>query len=520
MDKNIQLRKKIDIIINFYKSGRYEEVIMRTKPLLKKFPKLIFFYNILSLAYNGKEEFEKAISVLNVAIKIEPNNAMALNNLGLIHSRKYDHIIAEEYLKKALEIKPDYLEASINLAAVKLEINQNDEAIKILKKIFEKNQNKYFLNFTLGNAYQQNGDFKKSQLYFDKCLNINPKNTAADKSISMMVKYDNENQHLKNMEEKLEQPLSKENQMFLNFALGKAYEDCKKFKKSFLYYKKANDLKNENINFNIKNDKKLFNNKKELFLNNEYQAELPEKETKKTIFFIVGMPRSGTSLIEQIISSHSRVYGAGELNFITNLINKKFIKNDVNFLKDKIENFKKKEFDELKNEYLESLKRYNFNEKYLIDKAPLNFKWIGFIFKSLPNSKIIHCNRNNMDICWSNYKNFFSSKKINYSYNFHNLGEYYKLYENLMTFWNSIYKDKIYNISYEKLTDNPEEEIKKLIKYCGLDWEENCLNFHKNKKSVTTASLAQIREPIYKSSVKNWENYLENLNDLKNILKK
>ena len=221
------------------------------------------------------------------------------------------------------------------------------------------------------------------------------------------------------------------------------------------------------------------------------------------------MPRSGTSLIEQIISSHSRVYGAGELNFITNLINKKFIKNDVNFLKEKIENFKKKEFDELKNEYLESLKRYNFNEKYLIDKAPLNFKWIGFIFKSLPNSKIIHCNRNNMDICWSNYKNFFSSKKINYSYNFHNLGEYYKLYENLMTFWNSIYKDKIYNISYEKLTDNPEEEIKKLIKYCGLDWEENCLNFHKNKKSVTTASLAQIREPIYKSSVKNWENYLE-----------
>ena len=232
------------------------------------------------------------------------------------------------------------------------------------------------------------------------------------------------------------------------------------------------------------------------------------------------MPRSGTSLIEQIISSHSKVYGAGELNFITDLINKKFVKNDIYFLKDKIENFKKKEFDEFKNKYLESLKRYNFNEKYLIDKAPLNFKWIGFILKSLPNSKIIHCNRDSMDVCWSNYKNFFSSKKISYSYSFRNLGEYYKLYEDLMTFWDTAYKDKIYNVSYEKLTNNPEGEIKKLIEYCGLNWEKNCLNFHENKKAVATASLAQIRKPIYKSSVKNWENYVENLSELQNILKK
>jgi len=522
MDKNIQLKKKIDILINFYKSGKYDEVISRTKPLLKKFPKLIFFYNILSLSYNGIGQFEKAISILNTAIKIEPNNFMVLNNLGLIHSRTNDNIVAVNYLKKALKIKPDYLEASINLAAVKLELNQNDEAIKILRKIFEKNKNDYFLNFTLGNAFQQSGDFKKSQLYFEKCLKINPKNTAADKSISMMVKYNADNQHLKNMEEKLKQPLQEENEMFLNFALGKAHEDCKNFKKSFLCYKRANHLKNEKVNFSIKNEKKLFKNIKELFLNNKDQAELTEKEaeTKKTIFFIVGMPRSGTSLIEQIISSHSKVYGAGELNFITDLINKKFVKNDIYFLKDKIENFKKKEFDEFKNKYLESLKRYNFNEKYLIDKAPLNFKWIGFILKSLPNSKIIHCNRNSMDVCWSNYKNFFSSKKISYSYSFRNLGEYYKLYEDLMTFWDTAYKDKIYNVSYEKLTNNPEEEIKKLIEYCGLNWEKNCLNFHENKKAVATASLAQIRKPIYKSSVKNWENYVENLSELQNILKK
>ena len=520
MDKIIKLKEKLSIIQNFYKSGRYEEVIIRAEPLLKKFPKLIFFYNLISLSYNGLGKFEKGISILNKAKKIEPNNILILNNLGLIHTNINDLIIAENYLKKALEIKPDYLEASINLAVIKLELNQNKEAIKILKKIIEKNKDNYFLNFTLGNAYQQSGEFTESQMYFNKCLNISPKSTAADKSLSMIIKYDNDHPHLKNMKEKLNQTLNENDQMYLNFALGKAYEDCKNFKKSFLHYEKANNIKDKSIKFNIENEKKLFTNIKELFSNNHEHVNFPKIENEKKIIFVVGMPRSGTSLVEQIISSHSKVYGAGELSFITDLINKKFIKNDFYFFKDKINDFKKIELDEFKNEYLDSLKRYNFVENYLIDKAPLNFKWIGFILKSLPNSKIIHCNRSGMDVCWSNYKNFFSSNKMNYTYNFQNLGEYYWLYKNLMNFWDSIYKDRIYTVSYEELTNNPNEEIKKLIQYCGLDWEKNCLEFHQNKKAVSTASLVQVRKPIYKSSIKNWENYLENLSDLKSLLER
>ncbi len=518
INKNLLLKNKIDVILNFYKSRKFDEVISRTKPLLKKLPKLIFLYNVLSLSYDAKGEHEKSVSLLNKAIKIEPNNILVLNNLGLVHSNVNNLALSENYLKRALEIKPNYLEASINLGNVKLELSQNEQAIKILKNVLNENKNNYYLNFTLGNAFQQNGNFEQAKLFFDNCLKIQPGNTGADKSISLMTKYNKNNEHLKRMKEKLNSKLSKENEMFLNFALGKAYEDCNDFTTSFVHYKKANDIKSTKIDFNINNEKKKFQNLKNLFLNSSSQIQENTNSSNKTIIFVLGMPRSGTSLIEQILSSHNKVYGAGELSYIHDIIQKKFKKDRFNFIRDKIDDFSEKNFDEFKNEYLSSLNIYNFNESYMIDKAPLNFKWIGFILKILPNCKIIHCNRDPMDICWSNYKNYFASKKLNFTYNFFNLGEYYKLYYDLMQFWNSLYKNKIYNISYESLTTNPEEEIRKLIDFCGLKWDNNCLNFHKNKKNVSTASLAQVRRPIYKSSVKGWQNYLNELSELKKLI--
>jgi hypothetical protein len=157
-------------------------------------------------------------------------------------------------------------------------------------------------------------------------------------------------------------------------------------------------------------------------------------------------------------------------------------------------------------------------KEYLIDKAPLNFKWIGFILAMFPNSKIIHCTRNSMDICWSNYKNSFASKSMGYTYDFDNLANFYKGYDDLTKFWVKKFNNKIFNMSYENLIMNKELETKKMLKFCDLDWDNNCLNFHKNKRPVSTASLAQVRQPLYSSSVKKWENYSNNLETLKKKL--
>ena len=290
----------------------------------------------------------------------------------------------------------------------------------------------------------------------------------------------------------------------------------------------GNSVVNKKINYNLQNDKNLFNHIKFLFENLD-KKEIIESKTK--IIFILGMPRSGTTLTEQIISSHNKVHGAGELNYMSDAIekvlhnteisnNKKNSKNKnwSNFIK--LKNIDKDQFKKIQISYEEDLNQLSYDKPIITDKAPLNFRWIGFIKTVFPNSKIIHCNRNSMDICFSNFKNSFSSNSLGFCYDLKNLGNYFNLYKDLMSFWNSIYKDEIYQLTYENLISNKENEVKKLLKFCDLDWDENCLNPQNNKKAVATASLAQVRTPIYKTSIAKWKNLEEELIELKEIIKK
>ena len=229
------------------------------------------------------------------------------------------------------------------------------------------------------------------------------------------------------------------------------------------------------------------------------------------------MPRSGTSLAEQIISSHKDVYGAGELNYLGESINKHLINNNK-FTFDKIDKTELKKLSLIQEEYYEKTSTFSYDERFLTDKAPLNFKWIGFIRILFPNSKIIHCERDPMDVCYSNFKNSFQSSSLAFCYNIQKLGGFFKIYKDLMTFWNKMFPNDIYNLSYEKIISDQENETKKLLKFCDLEWDPSCLSPHKNKKTVATASLAQVRTPIYKSSIKKWENYSEELSELKEII--
>ena len=224
------------------------------------------------------------------------------------------------------------------------------------------------------------------------------------------------------------------------------------------------------------------------------------------------MPRSGTTLAEQILSSHKNVYGAGELSFLKEIIEKKLLTDNGIF------DLNAKVLKEIKDYYLKKISIFENKKKYLIDKAPLNFKWIGFISLIFPNSKIIHCTRNPMDVCWSNYKNTFVSKSMNYTYDFDDLAGFYNAYNELMKYWLKNFGDKIFNMNYENLIINKEAETKKLLKFCELEWDNNCLDFHKNKKSVSTASLAQVRQPLYNSSVEGWKNYSKYIEILKKKL--
>jgi Tfp pilus assembly protein PilF len=515
MENNIEyLKKQISIMITLFETRKFEELIAKGNILIKKFPDQPIFYNIVSLTYNAIGKTTEAKALLNKILKKEPQNITVINNLGLISVNKGDTKEAEEYYKRALNLKPDFTDALVNFGNLKTIQNKSEEAKNFFIAALKINNNILPAKLSLAGYYEQSGNFEKAEILYNEIIKDNPNYTIADKSLSLIHKYKINDEHLKIMEAKLTKGLSEESLRWLCFALGKAYEDIADYEKSFKFYETGNNLFKKTLNYNIKNEQHYLSSIKNFFNNNNID---PLEDYGQKMIFIVGMPRSGTTLVEQILSSHKNVYGAGELSFLKEAIEKNlFTKNgDLDL---SIDTLKPDTLKKIKDYYLAKIAIYKNDKEYLIDKAPLNFKWIGVIKLLFPNSKIIHCSRNPMDICWSNYKNTFSSKHMNYTYDFNNLASFYKMYDELIKFWIKKFDKNIFNMVYESLISNKEIETKKILKFCELDWDENCLDFHKNKKTVSTASLAQVRQPIYKSSVEKWKNYSKNLQILKKLL--
>ena len=501
-------------MMNLFTTRRFEDLINKGLVLIKKFPNQPFFYNITSLSYNALGKGPEAKELLNKILKQEPKNVTVLNNLGLVSFGCGDSNEAEEYYKQALILKPDFTDSLVNLGNLKTNQNKSEEAKELFISALKINDKIVPAKLSLAGYYEQSGKFDEAEKIYREILKDHPNYTVADKSLSLIHKYKIGDDHIKTMEEKLTKEMGEEDLQRLSFALGKAHEDIGNYEKSFNFYETGNRIYKKNIRYKLKNDIAHFEKIKKLFKNDSVDSV---DNYGQKIIFIVGMPRSGTTLVEQILSSHENVYGAGELNFLSEVVEQNLIAEDGNLIEN-FENLKSGTFKKIKNDYLKKIEIFKNKKEYLIDKAPLNFKWIGLIMRIFPDSKIIHCTRDPMDICWSNFKNSFPAASMNYTYDFNDLAGFYKIYANLMKFWLKKFDNNIFNLVYENLILNKEIEIKKTLKFCNLEWDESCLNFHKNKKSVSTASLAQVRQPLYNSSVEKWKNYSKNLEILKKQL--
>lgn len=511
--------KQIQIIVNLINTRRFNDALSKAKPLIKKFPNEYIFYNAAAMSLINLENYVEAVKILEKAKQLNENNIFVLNNLGLAFYYLRDYELSEEYFNRILIIKPDFMQALINLSNLKKALNLNDEALLVLEKAIKFHDKDYFLHFSIGTFYQNKGDFIKSNFHYEKCLSLNPKFTEVDRLISMSHKYKKDDKHLEVLQNKvLDKNFSELQKMQIYFALGKAYDDLNEYSQAFDNYKKANDIKDKKINYNFKLDTDIFSSIKSSFnITSDYTSD--KNSFDKKVIFIVGMPRSGTSLVEQVLSSHDKVYGAGELTFLTEAIYKEFFINKSNNPEFSINKIYKNNLDNIKNFYINNISKFKFSEKYIVDKAPLNFRWIGFILRLFPNSFIINCSREPMDIGWSNYKQNFSSGNLGWAYNLRNIAQFYNIYNDFMGYWKKLYGKKIYEINYEKFTDDFDEEVKKLLSFCQLEWSQSCVEFYKNKKSVVTSSLAQVRQPIYKTSVDSWKNYSNRLSELEKLLK-
>ena len=327
--------------------------------------------------------------------------------------------------------------------------------------------------------------------------------------MSRITTYTNDNNHLNQLKKLYENSNldNKNNRIELGFALGKAYEDIKKYKESFSCYKEANFLCKQDINFSLDQEKKKFQNIKDTYNKDLFNKFINSGSREESPIFIVGMPRSGTTLVEQILSSHSKVFGADEVETIPYLLKKYFKGKDLRLYFNKVINFEKNNFKTIGDEYVSKMNNFSNNSERTTDKLPINFMSIGFIKLILPKAKIIHCYRNSKDNIFSIFKNYFPGNQVNFSYDIDDSIEFYNLYFDLMKYWNSNFKDFIFNIKYENLITHTNDEISSLLKFCNLNWEDNCLNFYRNQRPIKTASDTQVRNKIYNSSINSWENY-------------
>ena len=498
---------------------KYQEAITSLKCSIKIDDKNPEAYNNIANAYKSLGSHNEAITNFSKAIKLDQSHLKSIYNLAgsLKEIGKYNEAI--KYYEKALIINPNYGVALNNLGLIYYDLGRLDDSIKCYKKAIKLNQLHAEPLNNLAIILQEQGILGEARSNFRKAIDIKEDYAEAYRNLSIINRYSSDDPIINKMKNLFGKEATNDNQkMHLGFALGKAFGDLKEYKESFSFFKKANLLKRNMLNYSISYDKDLFTNIKKIFSSDLFLKYKDVGYKEVGPIFIVGMPRSGTSLVEQIISSHKNVSGAGELGVLHELIKKYFFDYDKNQYFNNLKNLEDQTYVNFGKEYFSYTNNYFKENQYITDKMPLNFRWLGLVRLVLPNSTIIHCNRDPKDTCLSIFKNYFDKAGNRYAYDLKELGLYYNLYKKLMEHWNSVIPGWIHNINYEDLIENPEKEIKDMLKRCNLEWDDNCLNYTKNKRNVRTASNYQVRQPIYKTSIKSWEGYKNFLDPLLDIL--
>ncbi len=502
MSKNI--KDQIQILIKKFDNRNFNEVIKESLIILKKNDN-DFLWNLVGLSYQNINLYKKSIDCFDNAIQVNPQNFSAFNNLGISFKKLRNYEKAEANLLKSIEINPNYVNAKVNIGNIKNETYFFEEAIRYYEEAIKLNNKLPLIYLNLANVYQTINQIDKAKKYFNKAIDIDETFTIADQKLTMLEEYKINNPHLQKMIDKLNSKKLNANQnKYLYFGISKAFKDIKDYKNSIEYLKLGNKFQRQLLRYDIEFHKSLSKKIKSIFSKINFK-DFEKISGGKNQIFILGMPRSGTTLVEKIISSHSQVSTISEANFIPEKIFS-YMNSDI----EKLTTFLNSDFQD---EYDKFVKTFNVKNKIIIDKTLLNFWYLGFIKIFFPESKIIHISRNRLDNCLSIFENLFEFPQ-GWDCDQNDLAEYYLIYEDLMEYWNTLFKKTILNIKYEEIVADPENKIKELINFCQLKWEDQCLYYHSNNNPIKTLSVNQANKPIYKTSVNKFKNYEKELNIL------
>ncbi|MCP4926926.1 MAG: tetratricopeptide repeat protein [Gammaproteobacteria bacterium] len=436
-------------------------------------------YILIDSLYRLKQ-LEESAHHLEQAIALNPDVAATHNYLGIVKAQLNLSHSAEEHFLRALELQPSLAEAHKNL----------------------------------GTHYSEQGRFDEARDHLRKAITSRPHYAQAYwqlASLTRFSKYDDEIRTLELLHEN--EDVTEVDRMRLAYALGKVFHDLQEYNRAFRYWREGNDLRCRLSGYNIEPVLSEMRAMKQMSAADFCGCSEPIRPSKPRLIFILGMPRSGTSLVEQIIASHSAVYGAGELDTLDVSIH-----SVVQQFPEGLARLGSTDWDTIREDYLKGISACAGNATFVSDKMPGNFLHIGAIGVLFPDAKIIHCCRDAMDTGLSCFRTHFASDKLGFTCNLTDLGRYYYHYTDLMAHWGQTQAASIYDIQYESLVTEPEHEVRRLLEFCQLPFEANCLTFHENKRPVKTASGAQVRKPIYRDSLQGWKRYENELQPMKKAL--
>lgn len=428
--------------------------------------------------------------------------------LGAIAHQTGENEIAVDLFTKALAIKPNYVGAHINLAAAFKNLGKLEAAIASLKRALAIKPDLAIAHRNLGIAQQALGESDEAMVSFRKALAINPRDGTAHRHLASIKKFSEHDDDVTAMETAWASPgMGDDQKMHLAFGLGKVFEDLRQYEKAFSFFSTGNAIKRRTYDFSIRSVENYFEKLKGLFTEDFFASHKNAGSPDETPIFILGMPRSGTTLVEQILASHPKVTGAGELDYLGRTVDCFFKEIGQEKFTDGIYQADQSLFSAFGDKYIDMLRNHSSTACFITDKMPGNFFLIGMIKVILPRAKIVHCLRDPVDTCVSIFKNFFTSDAMRYADNLVELGQYYCLYRDLMNHWQQVLPEFTYSIQYENLVEDQEKQARLLLDYCGLEWNDQCLNFHRTDRAVHTISYSQVRKPIYNSSVRSWKRY-------------
>jgi tetratricopeptide (TPR) repeat protein len=476
----------------------------------------------------------KAVEILNNAIHLDNTRPQYLAELGKYQLALHDQQRALDSGYRALELEPVDVPTLNTLGTLFSHCADHESAIVCYKKaaliLSRRPVNKKGVAldfeaetyFNLASSLRFAGQFDEAEAACEEAIKTKPDFFKAHWALASLKKQTEESNHLarlKPLKGNVNSPLE---QLHLGHALAKELEDLGLFEEAMANLEWAKQLQKSEVAYNVEADLELFSYLGQYTKDDvQGKSQAPVSDTRAPIF-ILGMPRSGTTLVEQILGSHSQVNASGELQDFPRQLQKIVGSQTAEPISLEImQAASASNLDSLGNAYLESTRPLSGDTPFFTDKLPLNFFNVGLIHRAMPNAKIVCLRRDPMDTCLSNYRQLFASnfRYYHYSYDLMDCGRYYLGFSQLMAHWLELMPQAIHQVQYESLVADPGEETRKLLDYCQLDWEDNCLEFNSRKSYVTTASAVQVREGIYSSSVERWKQYGPAMEPLYNFLR-